>query len=72
MQSEVGNLVLNGALESSRFVQNLVARHGNPAVRCVQYRVGYRRANGGNAAVAAIPVWRSTDSNSAIADIARV
>jgi hypothetical protein len=41
LQSEVGNPVFNGAFKSGRFVQNLVARRGRPAVRCVQYRVGY-------------------------------
>ncbi|MCL4682997.1 MAG: hypothetical protein KJZ92_17245, partial [Rhodocyclaceae bacterium] len=41
LHSEVGNPVFSGALESGRFVQYLVARHGKPAVRCVQYRVGY-------------------------------
>jgi len=29
-----------GALKLIRFVQNLVVRHGNPAVRYVQYMVG--------------------------------
>lgn len=46
--------MFNGALETGRYVQNLVARHGKPAVRCMQYRVGYRGANDGNAAFAAV------------------
>jgi len=54
LQSEVGNPVFNGGLESGRFVQNLVARNGKPEVRSVQYRVGFRRANVGSAAVAVI------------------
>lgn len=44
LQSGVGNPVINGALESSRFVQNLVAQHRNPAVLCVQSKTNSRSA----------------------------
>ena len=36
----------------SRFVQNRVAWRGNPEARCVQYRVGQRKAREGNAVFA--------------------
>ena len=42
-------------LEQGRFVQYLVsATRGEPALRSVQYRVGFRRANVGSAAVAVV------------------
>lgn len=46
--SEIGNLVLNGALESFGFAQYIVVAFGRPAICLVQCRAGFRRANRGN------------------------